>query len=87
MENAKVENAFVIFIVRLAFRSLRTLKHEGKSKADSHSVEDDQAKEHLKLLDTHKSMGLDGIYLQVLSKLLNLIVRQFLIVFERSWQM
>lgn len=73
--------------MRLAFRSLRTLKHEGKSKADSHSVEDDQAEEHLKMLDTHSFMGLDGIEPQGLSKLLNLVVRQFLIVFERSWQM
>ncbi|GAB0183454.1 mitochondrial enolase superfamily member 1 [Grus japonensis] len=49
-------------------------------------VEEDGVREHLGKLDTHKSMGPDGMYPQVLRDLEDIIDRQLSIIFERSWR-
>lgn len=47
-------------------------------------VEEDQIRGHLSDLDIHKSIGTDGMYLQVLGDLADVIVRPFSILFARS---
>lgn len=48
------------------------------SKEDLSSVEEEQAREYLKKLDILRSMGLDGVYPQVLGELVSVFHRPFL---------
>ena len=49
-------------------------------------VEEDLVREHLaKKINTHKSMGLDGIHQHVLRELAEVTAELFSIVFERFW--
>ncbi|KFV78543.1 hypothetical protein N308_15395, partial [Struthio camelus australis] len=47
-------------------------------------VEEDQLRDHLGKLDTHKSMGPDGMHPRVLRE--DIITRPLSIIFERSWR-
>lgn len=47
-------------------------------------MEERCAWEYLSKLDVHKSMGPDGVFLQVLRELANVIGRPLPIIFERS---
>ncbi|KGL81578.1 hypothetical protein N309_03232, partial [Tinamus guttatus] len=50
-------------------------------------VEEDWVREHLRNLDTHKSMGPDGMHPRVLRKVAEVIAKLLSVIFERSWRM
>ncbi|KGL73942.1 RNA-directed DNA polymerase from mobile element jockey, partial [Tinamus guttatus] len=49
-------------------------------------VEEDWVREHLRKLDTDKSMGLDGMHPRVLWELADVIAKPLSLTLERSWR-
>jgi len=55
-------------------------------KQDLPLVEEDRVRHCLSKLDTHKSMGPDGMHPQFLRELVDVIAEPLSVIFERSWR-
>jgi len=71
-------------LLRLAYRNPTPWRLRGKAwrKEDVPLVEEDQVRDHLSKLDTHKSMGPNGICLRVLREPADVFAKAFSIIFE-----
>ncbi|PKU44780.1 rna-directed dna polymerase from mobile element jockey- hypothetical protein [Limosa lapponica baueri] len=89
-EKAELLNAFFasVFTAQASPQESCTLEETEKiwTKEDFPLVEEDQVREQLSSLDIHKSMGPDGMHLQVLRELTEVISGLLSLVFERSWR-
>ncbi|GAB0177898.1 mitochondrial enolase superfamily member 1 [Grus japonensis] len=86
MEKAEVLNAgfLSVFTSKTGLQESQVLETKGKdwSKKDVPLIEEDQIREYLSNMDTHKPMGPDGIHPQVLRELADVIVRLLSIIFD-----
>jgi len=62
------------------------VREEACKKDDFPLVKEDCVRDHLSNLDTHKSMGLNGMHPGVLRELADVIAEPLSISFERSWR-
>lgn len=74
-----------VFTVKTGFKEYQVPETRGKFWSKALLSVEDQVREHLNRLNIHKAMGPDGMPLQVLRELADVIARSLSIISERLW--
>ncbi|PKU46370.1 rna-directed dna polymerase from mobile element jockey-like [Limosa lapponica baueri] len=89
-EKAELLNAFFasVFTAKASPQDLQTLEvgERAWSEEDSPSIAEDWVRDHLSKLDTHKSMGPDGMHPQTLGELAEVTAKPLSNIFKKSWR-
>lgn len=73
-------------LLRPALGNPRCWRQERKRRKEDFPFIKDQIRDHVGKLDTHRSMGSDGMHPQVLSGLAGAIAEPLSIILEMSWR-
>jgi len=89
MEKAEVLNAFFVpvFTSQTRLQEWHAPEARGRSKEDVTLLEEDQVRGYVNNLDIYKSMGPDGVHLELLREHDDVITKPLFIIFGRSWQL